>query len=173
MPWSGAKVSNHLLSALASDEARTAGVDEALLLDREGYLVEGSRSNLVVVTRSGETTTQDPSRGGVAGVGVLGPSVGGEPVGQPQLFDEIFGVLLGIEALGNEQPQEQHVFILNLLPGFLEVWHLCPARWTGREPKIEHHRPLADLIGKTETCTVEQVHLEIRRWFWRRIPADA
>ena len=70
MPWSGAKVSNLLLSALASDEARTAGVDEALLLDREGYLVEGSRSNLVVVTRSGETTTPDPSRGGVAGVGL-------------------------------------------------------------------------------------------------------
>lgn len=70
MPWSGAKVSNHLLTTLASDEARAAGVDEVLLLDREGYLVEGSRSNLVVVTHSGETTTPDPDRGGVTGVGL-------------------------------------------------------------------------------------------------------
>ena len=70
MPWSGAKVANHLLFALASDEARAASVDEALLLDHEGYLVEGSRSNLVVVTASGETTTPDPVRGGVAGVGL-------------------------------------------------------------------------------------------------------
>ena len=70
MPWSGAKVSNHLLAALASDEARAAGVDEVLLLDREGYLVEGSRSNLVVVRRSGETATPHPGRGGVTGLGL-------------------------------------------------------------------------------------------------------
>ena len=70
MPWSGVKVSNHLLFALASDHAREAGVDEALLLDREGYLVEGSRSNVVVVAGDGETATPDLSRGGVAGVGL-------------------------------------------------------------------------------------------------------
>jgi len=63
-PWSGVKVSNHLLYAQA------AGVDEALLLDREGYLVEGSRSNVVVVTADGETVTPDLSRGGVTGVGL-------------------------------------------------------------------------------------------------------
>ena len=70
MPWSGVKVSNHLLLALASDRAREAGADEALLLDRDGYLVEGSRSNVVVVTGDGETATPDLSRGGVAGVGL-------------------------------------------------------------------------------------------------------
>jgi branched-subunit amino acid aminotransferase/4-amino-4-deoxychorismate lyase len=70
MPWSGAKVSNHLLFALAGDHARTAGCDEALLLDRHGYLVEGSRSNLIAVGRDGRLATPDLARGGVAGVGL-------------------------------------------------------------------------------------------------------
>jgi branched-subunit amino acid aminotransferase/4-amino-4-deoxychorismate lyase len=70
MPWSGVKVSNHLLFALASEQAREAGADEALLLDREGYLVEGSRSNVVVAFADGETATPDLARGGVAGVGL-------------------------------------------------------------------------------------------------------
>lgn len=70
MPWSGVKVSNHLLFAMASDRAKAAGFDEALLLDREGYLVEGSRSNVVVVFADGRSATPDLSRGGVAGVGL-------------------------------------------------------------------------------------------------------
>ncbi len=70
MPWSGVKVSNHLLFALASEQAREAEADEALLLDREGYLVEGSRSNVVVAFADGETATPDLSRGGVAGLGL-------------------------------------------------------------------------------------------------------
>lgn len=70
MPWSGAKVTNHLLFALAGDAARRAGADEALLLDRDGYLVEGSRSNLIVVFDDGVPRTPDLIRGGVAGVGL-------------------------------------------------------------------------------------------------------
>ena len=70
MPWSGAKVSNHLLFALAGDEARERGVDEVLLVDAEGYLVEGSRSNVVVVDRDGSLATPDLARGGVEGVGL-------------------------------------------------------------------------------------------------------
>ena len=70
MPWSGAKVSNHLLFVLASDHARSAGCDESLLLDRDGYLVEGSRSNLLIVDQRGGLATPDPARGGVAGVGL-------------------------------------------------------------------------------------------------------
>jgi len=68
MPWGGAKVTNHLAAALARDEARRAGADEALICDREGYLVEGSRCCIVVVDRSGRATTPDPARGGVAGL---------------------------------------------------------------------------------------------------------
>jgi 4-amino-4-deoxychorismate lyase len=68
MPWGGAKVSNHLLFALASDFARTQEADEALLVDREGYLIEGARSSLVVVDREGRPCLPDLRRGGVAGV---------------------------------------------------------------------------------------------------------
>jgi 4-amino-4-deoxychorismate lyase len=69
-PWSGAKVTNHLLFALAADHARAHGVEETLLLDSERYLVEGSRSNLIVVGEDGRLATPDLARGGVAGVGL-------------------------------------------------------------------------------------------------------
>jgi branched-subunit amino acid aminotransferase/4-amino-4-deoxychorismate lyase len=68
MPWGGAKVSNHLLFALASDFARGRGVDEAVLLDREGYAIEGARTSLVVVDPDGHACLPDLARGGVAGV---------------------------------------------------------------------------------------------------------
>ena len=67
-PWGGAKVSGHPLLALARDAARTAGADEALLLDAAGYLVEGSRSSLVLVTADGALVTPPLRRGGVSGV---------------------------------------------------------------------------------------------------------
>jgi branched-subunit amino acid aminotransferase/4-amino-4-deoxychorismate lyase len=70
MPWSGAKVSNHLLFALAGDLARARGVDEAFLADAEGRVIEGSRSNLLRVDEDGSITTPDLARGGVAGVGL-------------------------------------------------------------------------------------------------------
>ncbi len=68
MPWGGAKVSNHLLFALASDFARAEGADEALLVDRPGYLIEGARSSLVVVDHEGRACLPDLCRGGVAGI---------------------------------------------------------------------------------------------------------
>jgi branched-subunit amino acid aminotransferase/4-amino-4-deoxychorismate lyase len=68
MPWSGAKVGDHLLFALARDFSDAQGVDEALLVDRDGYLIEGARSNLVVVDRAGRLSTPDLERGGVAGI---------------------------------------------------------------------------------------------------------
>ncbi len=70
MPWSGAKVSNHLLFTLAGDHARGRQQDEAILCDRDGYVVEGSRSNLLLVGEDGVPATPDLSRGGVAGVGL-------------------------------------------------------------------------------------------------------
>jgi branched-subunit amino acid aminotransferase/4-amino-4-deoxychorismate lyase len=70
MPWSGAKVTNHLLFVLAADYARSQGADEAVLFDTDGYLVEGSRSNLIVVDAEGRLSTPDLCRGGVAGVGL-------------------------------------------------------------------------------------------------------
>jgi branched-subunit amino acid aminotransferase/4-amino-4-deoxychorismate lyase len=67
-PYAGAKVSNHLLFAMARDRAVHAGVDEAVLFDGEGFLIEGARSNLVVARSDGSLATPSLRRGGVAGV---------------------------------------------------------------------------------------------------------
>jgi branched-subunit amino acid aminotransferase/4-amino-4-deoxychorismate lyase len=67
-PYAGAKVTNHLLFAMARDQAERAGVDEALLFDAEGFLIEGARSNLVVVRSDESLATPGLHRGGVAGI---------------------------------------------------------------------------------------------------------
>jgi branched-subunit amino acid aminotransferase/4-amino-4-deoxychorismate lyase len=67
-PYAGAKVTNHLLFAMARDRAVRAGVDEAVLFDGEGFLIEGTRSNLLLVRSDGSLATPGLERGGVAGV---------------------------------------------------------------------------------------------------------
>jgi branched-subunit amino acid aminotransferase/4-amino-4-deoxychorismate lyase len=67
-PWSGCKVTNRLLLALAADAARATGADEALLFDSQGRLVEGARSNLFIAGRDGALTTPPLERGAVAGI---------------------------------------------------------------------------------------------------------
>jgi D-alanine transaminase len=67
-PRTGLKLTGRLQLALAAELAREAGADEALLLDASGCLVEGARSNLVVVSPGGEARTPPLARGAVAGV---------------------------------------------------------------------------------------------------------
>jgi branched-subunit amino acid aminotransferase/4-amino-4-deoxychorismate lyase len=67
-PYSGAKVTNHLLFAMARDRAVSAGVDEAVLYDGEGFLIEGARSNFLLARSDGSLATPSLRRGGVAGV---------------------------------------------------------------------------------------------------------
>ncbi len=50
-PLSRLKSANYLESILARQEARAAGVDEALLLNEKGLLAEASMSNIFLVTR--------------------------------------------------------------------------------------------------------------------------
>jgi branched-subunit amino acid aminotransferase/4-amino-4-deoxychorismate lyase len=64
----GAKLTNRLALALAADAARAARADEALLFDARGYLVEGARTNVVVLSRDGALCTPPSERGAVAGV---------------------------------------------------------------------------------------------------------
>lgn len=66
--FSGAKVAGQPFYVLAREQARGRGADEAILFDRHGYLIEGTRSNLIVVDAEGVLTTPDLARGGVAGV---------------------------------------------------------------------------------------------------------
>jgi branched-subunit amino acid aminotransferase/4-amino-4-deoxychorismate lyase len=67
-PYSGAKVTNHLLFAMARERAVRAGVEEAALFDVEGFLIEGARSNFVLARSDGSLATPSLRRGGVAGV---------------------------------------------------------------------------------------------------------
>jgi D-alanine transaminase len=64
----GAKVASRLAQALAIDAARAAGADEALLLDAAGRLVEGARTNAIVVGADGRLATPPLALGAVAGI---------------------------------------------------------------------------------------------------------
>lgn len=54
----------------ARAEREAAGVDEVLLFDRAGRLVEGSRTNLIAVARDGRIRTPARSLGPVEGLGL-------------------------------------------------------------------------------------------------------
>ncbi len=54
--------------ARAREEARAAGADEAILLDAEARVVEGARTNLVIVLAGGARVTPPLARGAVAGL---------------------------------------------------------------------------------------------------------
>ena len=54
--------------ARAREEARAAGADEAILLDAQGRVVEGARTNLVIALADGAVVTPPLARGAVAGL---------------------------------------------------------------------------------------------------------
>ena len=64
----GPKLTQRLLHALASDTARAAGAEEALLFDAAGRLVEGARTNVVALAADGTLCTPPDERGAVAGI---------------------------------------------------------------------------------------------------------
>lgn len=66
----GAKAIGVAAWEAARAEAAAADVDEALLFDGAGRLVEGSRTNLIVVARDGQGWTPAPALGAVEGLGL-------------------------------------------------------------------------------------------------------
>jgi branched-subunit amino acid aminotransferase/4-amino-4-deoxychorismate lyase len=64
----GLKVSSRLTLSLAAEDARTAGVDEALLVDANDRLIEGATSNLFVASQTGALSTPRIASGAVAGI---------------------------------------------------------------------------------------------------------
>ncbi len=54
----------------AREEARRHGVDEMLLFDDDGRLVEGGHSNFLIVDAEGRLSTPDPALGAVEGLGL-------------------------------------------------------------------------------------------------------
>lgn len=67
-PARGAKRSAVPVLEAARRQAREAGAEEALLFDSGARLVEGARTNLVVLCRDGSLRTPPLARGAVAGV---------------------------------------------------------------------------------------------------------
>jgi branched-chain amino acid aminotransferase len=63
----GAKLGNYLLSILATHEASARGADEALILNAQGEIVEGTTSNVFLV-RGGELVTPPDEAGLLAGI---------------------------------------------------------------------------------------------------------
>jgi D-alanine transaminase len=68
-PWSAAKTNERGLYERALAAAEATGADEAVLVDAEGFLVEGARTSLVVVLAAGTLATPPLARGGQAGIG--------------------------------------------------------------------------------------------------------
>jgi branched-chain amino acid aminotransferase len=64
----GQKVTSRLTLTLAAEEAKAAGVDEALLLGPMGHLVEGARTNLFIASPDGSLLTPPLDSGAVAGI---------------------------------------------------------------------------------------------------------
>ncbi|MEM7409076.1 MAG: aminotransferase class IV [Myxococcota bacterium] len=64
----GQKLTNRVEIEGAAEAAQAEGVEEALLFDRQGRLVEGTRSNLVLEDGQGHWLTPPAERGGVAGL---------------------------------------------------------------------------------------------------------
>ena len=52
------------------EEVASSAYDEVLLFDADGFLVEGSHSNLLAMTEAGALVTPDLSLGGVEGLGL-------------------------------------------------------------------------------------------------------
>lgn len=64
----GYKLTNRVVLALAARQADEAGADEALLFDADDRLVEGSRSNILVVAADGVPCAPPEASGAVGGI---------------------------------------------------------------------------------------------------------
>jgi branched-subunit amino acid aminotransferase/4-amino-4-deoxychorismate lyase len=81
-PAPGAKRSGVAELAAARAASEAAGVDEALLFDGAGRLVEGARSNLVLALADGSFVTPPATRGAVRGVALEAALESGVPLAE-------------------------------------------------------------------------------------------
>jgi branched-subunit amino acid aminotransferase/4-amino-4-deoxychorismate lyase len=68
--YCGAKIMNNRVYEKARVYSSDAGADEALLFDTAGLLVEGARTNLLIVSDRGKLQSPNPALGAVAGIGL-------------------------------------------------------------------------------------------------------
>jgi branched-chain amino acid aminotransferase len=63
----GAKASNYLANLLAVHEAKQKGAQEALMLGKQGQILEGASSNIFIV-KTGRARTPEPQPGMLVGI---------------------------------------------------------------------------------------------------------
>lgn len=115
----GVKHLNRLENVLAAAEWDDAEIAEGLLLDAEGHVVEGTRSNLFLA-RQGKLVTPNLSRCGVSGVQRERVMAWAEQQGVPL---EVRDVAL------DEVLQADEVFLVNSIIGLWPVRELQERRW--------------------------------------------
>ena len=108
------KSANYLESILARQEAKVAGVDEALFLNERGLLAEASMSNVFLIT-DGILRTPGPESGILPGITretilELAPKLGIKTFEQDILPDELF--------------QAQEAFLTNSLIEVIPLTHI-------------------------------------------------
>jgi branched-subunit amino acid aminotransferase/4-amino-4-deoxychorismate lyase len=84
-PAPGAKQAEVAALAAAREEAQTAGVDEALLFDAAGRLVEGARTNLALALADGSWAMPSAAAGAVRGVALEAALAAGVRVAEREL----------------------------------------------------------------------------------------
>jgi branched-chain amino acid aminotransferase len=108
---SQAKTTARALYEKALAAAQAAGAQDALLFDRAGYLVEGARTNVVVVRADGALVTPPLSRGCVAGIA------------REVLFDAVPELLEDDVAVG-ELALARELIAINAVRGARAITHL-------------------------------------------------
>jgi len=116
----GIKHLNRLENVLAAAESNDADVAEGLLMDAEGNVIEGIRSNLFLVSRD-KLVTPDLSRCGVAGV----------QRDRVMAWAAQHNMPLQIRDVGlDEVIDADEVFVVNSVIGLWPVRELEQRRWT-------------------------------------------
>lgn len=117
----GIKHLNRLENVLAAAEWDDANIAEGLLLDADGNVIEGTRSNLFLVAQ-GTLVTPDLSRCGVAGV----------QRERVMAWAARHGMPLQVRAVGlDEMLHSEELFVVNSMIGLWPIRELEQRSWAG------------------------------------------
>jgi branched-chain amino acid aminotransferase len=148
MPTTAKACGNYLNSLLALREALAKGYDEAILLNDEGTIAEGTGENLFIV-RGGRVLTNDEKSSILLGItrdaviqiaSDLGYPVDVGPIHVEDLFtaDEAFFTGTAAEVTPIREVDNKHIGTRARGPITEEIQKVFFAATSGREPKYEH-----------------------------------
>jgi len=132
----GIKHLNRLESVLAASELAINGADEGLLLDAQGHVIEGTRSNILLVCGN-KLITPDLSRCGVAGV----------QRDRVMAYAENLGMAVEVrDVMPDELRGADEVFLTNSIFGLWSVARFEQQCWTGFTRTKQISAALADKV---------------------------